>query len=64
MLIQTQPCPLCGESATLEVTEEGLNRWYAGEFSQDALPELSADDRERLITGTCGPCWDKMFPDE
>jgi len=25
------------------------------------LPTLTAEDRERFITGICPPCWDKMF---
>ena len=31
---------------------------------QNAMPNLSADDRELLISGICGPCFDKMFPPE
>ena len=33
-----------------------------GALIQDAMPYLSADDRELLISGTCGACFDKMFP--
>lgn len=57
-------CPMCGESRTLEVPAEGFERWQAGELIQNAMPELSADDREQLISGTCGACWDRLFPSE
>jgi hypothetical protein len=55
---------MCGESRTLEVPAEGFERWQAGELIQNAMPELSADDREQLISGTCGACWDRLFPSE
>ena len=35
-----------------------------GRMRQDALPELSCDERELLISGTCGACFDKLFPSE
>lgn len=28
---------------------------------QDAIPSLSVDDRELLISGICGPCFDSLF---
>ena len=34
----------------------------SGELIQDALPYLSASEREMLISGTCDDCWQKMFP--
>jgi len=40
-------------------------RWQNKEMAiQEAFPELSADDREMLISGTCPACWEKMFPAE
>jgi len=37
-------------------------RWEEeGELIQNALPYLSADERELLISGICGGCFDKMF---
>ena len=35
--------------------------WKGGKYIQDAMPYLSADERELLISGTCGTCFDKMF---
>jgi cytochrome c553 len=57
-------CPLCHEPDTLEIPEEGFLAWRNGQYIQDALPELSADKREQLITGTCPSCWTDMFGEE
>jgi hypothetical protein len=56
-------CMLCGKPSSVEVPEEGYNRWVAGEFAQDAFPELSANDRETLISGSHGLCFDLYFDD-
>ena len=37
--------------------------WQAGELIQNAMPNLDADSREQLISGTCPKCWDEMFGD-
>lgn len=55
---------MCDERRTLEVPAEGFERWQAGELIQNAMPELNADDREQLISGTCGARWDNLFPSE
>lgn len=59
-------CPMCGDTAILSLPEAGYEAWQNGAMIQNALPDLDADDRERLISGICPSCWDKMFgaPDE
>ena len=57
-------CQLCDMVHELTVNVKGFACWNAGESIQDALPELSADDRELLISGTCGTCFDELFPTE
>jgi hypothetical protein len=32
-----------------------------GMFIQDVFPELNADEREFMISGTHPACWDEMF---
>ena len=64
MTIQSPPCPGCQEVKTLEVTAEAYMAWQMGKHIQDAMPELSANDRERLITGYCPECWDELFSEE
>lgn len=57
-------CPECHRKTAITVVAVGYYRWKAGEYIQVALPELTADQREALMTGYCGECWDKMFPPE
>lgn len=58
--ITTQACPVCEEVSTLEVFRSGFDSWMDGAFVQDAFPELSADERELLISGTHSDCWDSL----
>lgn len=55
-------CKICGTKHILNVPYEGHRLWRSGVHIQNALPTLSPDERELLISGTCGTCWDKMFP--
>jgi RNase P subunit RPR2 len=57
-------CKHCGEKHRLNVEFENLSAWQNGALIQNALPELTADERELLISQTCKKCWDKMFSDE
>ena len=59
--IITKTCWQCHETFHLTVTCDQWDQWHAGALIQDAFPHLSADDREILISGTCGACFDKMF---
>lgn len=34
-----------------------------GKFIQDVFPELNADEREFMISGTHSVCWNEMFKD-
>ena len=60
----TTTCPLCKENAEIEVDTHGFIAWKGGVHIQDAMPKLSADVREQLISGTCNPCWSLMFGEE
>jgi hypothetical protein len=57
------PCYECGTSQTVQVKIADLARFRNGGFAQDCFPHLPAAEREFLISGICGACWDKMFPD-
>jgi hypothetical protein len=62
-------CIFCGKVIDIEFTTKQYLRyleWKEGKIShiQDALPELSADNRELLISGVCGECFDNMFKGE
>jgi hypothetical protein len=64
MDLQTRPCPECGQTAVFRVSLEALRNYQQGMFVQEAFPELSQADRERLISGVCGPCWTELFSEE
>ncbi len=58
-------CPFCGKVNQLTLPTEGYTAWKLhGILVQNAFPQLSAEDRELLISGICPTCWDGMFPDE
>lgn len=59
--ITTKACMACGKTSTLELDAQEAAALNAGAMVQDALPTRSADERELVITGTHGDCWDKMF---
>lgn len=54
-------CPFCGNTSVVVVGKADFEKWENGACVQDAFPYLSADDRERLISGICPTCWDDMF---
>ena len=54
-------CVQCKETQSITVGNEDLVNWHNGELIQDAMPYLSAGEREVLVSGTCGSCFDKMF---
>ena len=57
-------CWKCNTEHLIFVECEAYENWQNGDLIQDALFMLSADEREMLISGTCGECFDKLFPDE
>jgi hypothetical protein len=52
-----------GKVNTLEigVTQDQLDAWNNGELIQNAMPDLSPDEREFLMTGVTSEEWDEMF---
>ena len=58
----TRTCPFCGSESTVTVPKDGYVRWIDGAMIQDAMPEVSEQDREVLKTGIC--CWDTALPPE
>lgn len=58
-------CTLCSTVYTIIYNREDMINWLSGQsFIQDSMPYLSASEREILISGTCGECFDKMFPQD
>jgi len=48
----------------LDVTEAQIARWQGGEYIQDAMPQLTVDEREFIMTGTTPEEWAAAFPEE
>jgi hypothetical protein len=57
-------CPVCKKTEHIYVNQTDFVAWQEGKFAQDAFPYLTPAQREQLISGTCAPCWDKLFPPE
>jgi hypothetical protein len=57
------PCYHCSEPQEVIVDDAALRKFRAGKFAQDCFPTLPAEQREFLISGICGKCWNEMFPD-
>lgn len=56
------PCRICHNTYTLLVWPEKMQAWRDGSmYIQDALPDLTAGERELLISGTCDSCFNEMF---
>lgn len=48
-------------SREVDVTEEQILAWLAGGLIQDVMPNLSADDREFVMTGITPEEWETAF---
>ena len=62
MLI-TKKSMVTGNSATknIDVTQTQLNAWENGALIQDAMPQVSAPDREFIKTGITNDEWNNLF---
>ena len=60
----TKPCIHCNKTSSLTVDADGYRQWVSGALIQDAFPDMDADNRELLISGTHPACWDTMFGDD
>lgn len=63
-MIVTRNHPFTGEinSREIAVTHEQLEAWETGMCIQNAMPDVSADDREFIMTGITD--WDSLFANE
>ncbi len=64
MLIERES-PLSGNKNTLDipVTLAQIAAWKGGELIQNAMPNLSADEREFVKTGITAEEWENAFGD-
>ena len=57
-------CSVSGEIYVVDVPVDNYKRWIEGELIQEACPQLSADEREFLISGKTPEEFKKLFNDE
>jgi hypothetical protein len=57
-------CFVTKKRYSVTVPKEGFARWQAGSYIQNAMPRVSPEDREFLISGTSPEGWNAMFPEE
>lgn len=58
----TGPCVHTGKPYSVTVPANELYRYRQGAHIQDAMPSLSADDRELLLSGLSPEGWNASFP--
>ena len=59
----TRTSRLTGKTSVmyLDITKEQLFSWVDGELVQNAMPQLSAEEREFLMTGITPAEWNEAF---
>jgi hypothetical protein len=59
-------CPFSGEVKRqyIAVTQDQLDDWLSGVLIQNAMPHLTADEREFIMTGITPDVWEQMFSEE
>lgn len=55
-------CTCCQKQFVIKAPQEGYNAWTKHEKKiQHAMPTVSADDRELLISGLCVDCFEEVM---
>ena len=60
-IIRTSPFSGNTNSMEIEITQEQIALWESGTLIQNAMPHLSADEREFIMTGITPEEWDSAF---
>lgn len=61
-MIYKVTCVHCNQEYELEFDEKCFKEWKEGAYVQHAFPDLTAGERELLISGTCDSCWKRFYP--
>lgn len=58
--------PITGKEVVLDiaVTGQQIRDWRSGTLIQDAMPNLTPDEREFIMTGMTQQDWDDIYPPE
>lgn len=55
-------CRKCKKDVPVNCTDEQYIKWKTGQgLIQNVMPNVPANERELLISGICGPCFDILF---
>lgn len=55
-------CRLCDDVHVIDdIVVDDLVAWSQGKLIQEAMPYLSNEERELLISQTCPACWSELF---
>ena len=60
-IVRCISCISCREITLFQLDQEKFLEWRHGALIQDTFPELSKGERELLISGICGSCFNKMY---
>lgn len=63
LITKLSPISIKDHTREIDVTQSQLDAWKGGLLIQKAMPHLSADDREFLMTGITPEEWDCQFSD-
>ena len=63
LITKLSPISIKDHTREIDVTQSQLDAWKGGLLIQKAMPHLSADDREFLMTGITPEEWDCHFSD-
>lgn len=61
---RTSPFSNITHVVDIDVSEEQLHRWRNGELMQDAMPNLTVDEREFIMTGITPGEWNTYLPSD
>jgi hypothetical protein len=56
-------CVITGQNHRVVVPAAGFAAWQGGSLIQDALPDVSLEDREFLISGVSPAGWAQLGPE-
>lgn len=63
-IIRTDPVTGKRHELLLPITKEQWNNYCNGESIQNAMPHLSPDEREFIMTGIAHDSWKEIFKEE
>lgn len=64
LIVRRSPFTGRQHSMDLDITEEQLTQWENGELIQNVFPNLSADEREFIMTGITPQEWHETFGED